>query len=195
MSNSAMVDQKGRLKIPATLLPALKGSSTEFFITSEGGSSVRIYPRLVWNQVEERLEHLCAHNGNNQKLLVRAKYFGQGVAIEPCPIPERSETQSNYGADEKMLSKLSSAPRFPRTIRRNKEERHVQGTEMRFRIQRRVRPDSRGQASQALTRPPHLGHKTKHANPNSLPAARTENGLSECVCAVTGFVGQGRKHP
>ncbi len=113
MSNSAMIDQKGRLKIPATLLPALKGSSTEFFITSEGGSSVRIYPRLVWNQVEERLEHLCAHNGNNQKLLVRAKYFGQVVAMEPCPIPEKSETQSNYGADEKMLSKLSSAPRFP----------------------------------------------------------------------------------
>jgi len=39
MSNSAMVDQKGRLKIPATLLPALKGSGTEFYITSEDGSS------------------------------------------------------------------------------------------------------------------------------------------------------------
>jgi len=32
MSNSAMVDQKGRLKIPPTLLPTLKGSGTEFFI-------------------------------------------------------------------------------------------------------------------------------------------------------------------
>ena len=42
MSNSAMIDQKGRLKIPATLVPELKGSGTEFFITSEGGSSVRI---------------------------------------------------------------------------------------------------------------------------------------------------------
>src|SRR2546422_11746657 len=40
--------------------------------------------------------------------------------------------------DEKMLSKLSSAPRFPRTIRRNKEEGHVHGTEMRFRIHRRA---------------------------------------------------------
>jgi DNA-binding transcriptional regulator/RsmH inhibitor MraZ len=39
MSNSAMVDQKGRLKIPATLLPALEGSGTEFYITSEDGSS------------------------------------------------------------------------------------------------------------------------------------------------------------
>jgi len=39
MSNSVMIDQKGRLKIPATLLPALKRSGTEFYITSEDGSS------------------------------------------------------------------------------------------------------------------------------------------------------------
>jgi hypothetical protein len=37
MSNSAMVDQKGRLKIPVTLLPAVKGSGIEFYITSEDG--------------------------------------------------------------------------------------------------------------------------------------------------------------
>jgi DNA-binding transcriptional regulator/RsmH inhibitor MraZ len=45
-----MVDQKGRLKIPATLLPTLKGSGTEFYITGEDGSSVRIYPMQVWNE-------------------------------------------------------------------------------------------------------------------------------------------------
>ena len=45
-----MVDQKGRLKIPVTLLPTLKGSGTEFYITSEDGSSVRNYPVQVWNQ-------------------------------------------------------------------------------------------------------------------------------------------------
>ncbi len=38
MSNSAMVDQKVRLKIPVTLLLAVKGSGTEFY-TSEDGSS------------------------------------------------------------------------------------------------------------------------------------------------------------
>ncbi len=50
MSNSAMVDQKGRLKIPATLLPTLKESGTEFYITGEDGSSVCIYPMQVWNE-------------------------------------------------------------------------------------------------------------------------------------------------
>jgi hypothetical protein len=38
MSNSAMVDQKGRLKSSRTLLPALNGFSAEFFITGEDGS-------------------------------------------------------------------------------------------------------------------------------------------------------------
>ncbi len=67
-----MIDQKGRLKIAATLVPELKGSSTEFFITSEGGSSVRIYAMQVWSQVEEGREHLCS----------RAKYFRPGCRDE-----------------------------------------------------------------------------------------------------------------
>ena len=82
MSNSAKVDQKGRLKIPITLLPTLKGPGTEFYLTSENGASVRIYPMRVWNEVEGQLERLCLHNMNNQKLLARVKYFGQGVTMD-----------------------------------------------------------------------------------------------------------------
>src|SRR5258708_27086319 len=82
MSNLAKVDQKGRLKIPVTLLSMLKGSGTELYVTSADGYSVRIYPMQVWNQVEERLERLCPHNRNNQNLLVRAKYFGRAVTMD-----------------------------------------------------------------------------------------------------------------
>jgi DNA-binding transcriptional regulator/RsmH inhibitor MraZ len=60
MSNSAMVDQKGRLKIPVRLFPRSRGLVPNSSYTSDGGSSVRIYPRLAWNQVENRLEHLCS---------------------------------------------------------------------------------------------------------------------------------------
>jgi hypothetical protein len=35
MSNSAMIDQKGRLKIPVTLFPMLKRSGTELYVTSK----------------------------------------------------------------------------------------------------------------------------------------------------------------
>ncbi len=181
MSSSAIVDQKGRLKIPVTLLPMLKRSGTELYVTSEDGYSVRIYPMQVWDQVEERLERLCSQNRNNQKLLVRAKYFGRAVTMDKqgrvlIPIVLRSSAQMkgavdifdylNYlevwnhsqflkdlksspitAQDEKTLNKLSSAPRFAWAIRRNKEGGYVHGTERRFRIHRRVRPDSHGHPS------------------------------------------------
>jgi len=184
MSNLAKVDQKGRLKIPVTLLPMLKGSGTELYVTSEDGYSVRIYPMQVWNQVEERLERLCSHNRSNQKLLVRAKYFGRSVTMDKqdrvlIPIVLRSSAQMKGAVDifdylnylevwnhaqflkdlksspitaqeEKTLNKLSSAPRFPWSIHRNKDEGHFHGTERRFRIHRRVRPDSRRQASHVI---------------------------------------------
>jgi MraZ protein len=100
MSNSARVDQKGRLKIPVTLIHMLKGSSTELYVTSADGYSVRIYPMQVWNQVEEPLKH----NRNNQNLLVRAKYFGRAVTMDKqgrvlIPIVLRSSAQMNGAVD------------------------------------------------------------------------------------------------
>jgi MraZ protein len=104
MSNSARVDHKGRLRIPVILLPILKRSDTEFYITSEDGYSVRIYPMQVWNHVEERLERLCSRNKNSQKLLVRAKYFGQAVTMDKqgrvlIPVVLRGSAQMKGAVD------------------------------------------------------------------------------------------------
>jgi MraZ protein len=82
MSKPARIDNKGRLKVPASLLATLKEFGTEFFITSEDGDSVRIYPRQVWTEIEKRLVHLCSHNRHRQRLLIRAKYFGQTVMMD-----------------------------------------------------------------------------------------------------------------
>ena len=82
MSNSVKVDQKGRLKIPANLLAKLRNFDTEFYITSEIGDCVRIYPVKVWKEVVERLVRLSSHNRNGRKLLARAKYFGQTVSMD-----------------------------------------------------------------------------------------------------------------
>jgi len=226
---------KGQIENHPTLLPARKGFSAEFYITSQGASSVRILPEAGLEPSRGTNGALCPHNGNNQKLLVRAKYFGQTVAMNnqdsvQIPIVLRRSAHMKGGVDildylnylevwnhgqflknlksspitaqdKKMLSKLSSAPRFPRTIRRNKEEGHVHGTEMRFRIHGRVRPDARGQAGQALTRARHLVHKTerrargrKHQS-KFFSSQCGQKSLSECVCPLTGMVGQGRKHP
>jgi len=104
MCNSLKVDQKGRLKIPMTLLPTLKGPATEFYLTSENGDSVRIYPMQIWKEVEERLERLYLHYGKNQKLLARMKYFGQAVTMDKqgrvlIPVVLRSSAQMKGAVD------------------------------------------------------------------------------------------------
>jgi MraZ protein len=104
MGNSAKVDQKGRLKIPATLLTTLNQDGAEFYITSENGDSVRIYPMQVWNQVEKRLKRLCSRNGNNEKLLALAKYFGSAVTVDKqgrvlIPINLRRSAQMRGAVD------------------------------------------------------------------------------------------------
>jgi MraZ protein len=104
MSNLVTIDQKGRLKIPKTLLSRLQLRGTEFYITSDNGDSVRIYPMQVWNQVEKRLEHLCSRNKNSQKLLARAKYFGKAVKLDKqgrvlIPITLRNSAQMHGDVD------------------------------------------------------------------------------------------------
>jgi len=104
MCNSLKVDEKGRLKIPMTLLTALKGSGSEFYVTSENGNSVRIYPMRVWNEVEGQLERLCLHNMNNQKFLARVKYFGRAVTMDKqgrllIPITLRNSAQMKGAVD------------------------------------------------------------------------------------------------
>jgi hypothetical protein len=42
LSKPVRVDNKGRLKVPVSLLATLKEFGTEYFITSEDGDSVRI---------------------------------------------------------------------------------------------------------------------------------------------------------
>ena len=58
----ARVDEKGRLKIPAAFLEELREQGTQFFVTSENGEFVRIYPMRYWHGIEEKLAKLSSHN-------------------------------------------------------------------------------------------------------------------------------------
>ena len=79
---SARVDEKGRLKIPADFLEALKEFGTQFYITSPTGESARIYPMRVWGEVEEKLAKVSSHNSAKKKFLTRTNYFGQVVELD-----------------------------------------------------------------------------------------------------------------
>jgi MraZ protein len=78
----AKVDEKGRLKIPAVFLEALKEYGTEFYITSMTGESVRIYPMRVWSEIEDKLAAVPSQNQAKRKFLMRTSYYGQTVELD-----------------------------------------------------------------------------------------------------------------
>jgi MraZ protein len=78
----AKVDEKGRLKIPAVFLDALKEYGSQFYITSTTGETARIYPMKVWSGIEDKLEKVSSQNRAKRKFLMRTSYYGQTVEMD-----------------------------------------------------------------------------------------------------------------
>jgi len=104
----AKVDEKGRLKIPAVFLEALKEYGTQFYVTSTTGESARIYPMKVWNEIEEKLAKVSSQNRAKRKFLLHTSYFGQTVELDgqgrllmPAVLREAAQTKGEvdvYGS-------------------------------------------------------------------------------------------------
>jgi len=98
----AKVDEKGRLKIPAVFLDALREYGNQFYITSTTGETARIYPMKVWGEIEDKLAKLPSANKAKRKYLMRTSYFGQVVEIDgqgrvlvPAVLRESAQTKGD----------------------------------------------------------------------------------------------------
>ena len=80
-NSPAKVDEKGRLKIPAYFLDALKEFGNQFYITSPTGESARVYPMKVWSGIEDKLAG-TANSAEKRKFLMRTSYFGQVAEMD-----------------------------------------------------------------------------------------------------------------
>ena len=96
----AKVDEKGRLKIPAVFLEALKEYGSQFYITSTTGETARIYPMQVWAEIEDKLAKLPTTNRAKRKFLMRTSYYGQVVELDgqgrvllPAVLRESAQTK------------------------------------------------------------------------------------------------------
>lgn len=79
----AKLDDKGRLKLPATFRAVLEPKyGTEFFVTSLRGESVRIYPMDVWMRIEERLARGSSMNPAVMRFKNAVNYFGQASPMD-----------------------------------------------------------------------------------------------------------------
>jgi MraZ protein len=76
------VDDKGRVKIPAAFLESLREYGNKFYVTSENGDYVKIYPMTIWSGIEEKLAQLSSHNRTKRKFLTRTNYYGHVVELD-----------------------------------------------------------------------------------------------------------------
>jgi MraZ protein len=81
-NHPARVDEKGRVKIPATFLGTLREYGSKFYVTSESGDFVRVYPMKVWNEIEEKLARLPSYHRPKQKFLTQTNYYGQVIELD-----------------------------------------------------------------------------------------------------------------
>ncbi len=79
----ATMDPKGRLKIPTVFKTFLDEKyGREFFVTSFGGESVKVYPFAEWQKIEDKLAELPSTNKHKKRFLDRVNYWGQAVQMD-----------------------------------------------------------------------------------------------------------------
>ena len=77
-SSAALIDPKGRLKVPATFRGVIQDQhGADVFVTSLTGESVWIYPMPVWREIERKLSNMASTHPSRLKYLDRVNYFGQ----------------------------------------------------------------------------------------------------------------------
>ena len=82
-SSLAKLDEKGRLKLPASFRSGLEPKfGSDFFVTSLRGDSIRIYPMDVWLRVEERLARASSLNPSVMRFKNAVNYYGQSTPMD-----------------------------------------------------------------------------------------------------------------
>jgi transcriptional regulator MraZ len=82
-SAPARVDEKGRLKVPTVFREQIdEAFGPDLFVTSLHGREVLLYPRPIWEALEEKLAALPAIHRAKRKFLERVNYYGQNAALD-----------------------------------------------------------------------------------------------------------------
>ena len=82
-SSLAKLDEKGRLKLPASFRSVLEPKfGSDYFVTSLRGDSVRIYPMDVWLRIEDRLARASSLNPSVMRFKNAVNYFGQATPMD-----------------------------------------------------------------------------------------------------------------
>lgn len=96
-SSHGRIDDKGRLKIPATFRAHIEERfGRDLFITSRDGSTIYVYPLPVWEELEMRLAAVPSQDPDRELFEMATSYYGgqtdvdnQGRALVPQVLREK----------------------------------------------------------------------------------------------------------
>ena len=110
-STSTRIDDKGRLKIPTLFRGLVQArSGADVFVTSVKGDSVRIYPILVWRELEERVLKAPTQHPTLVKFLDRVSYYGQTGELDPqgrVVIPPHLRQKAAIVGEVRVLGRIN----------------------------------------------------------------------------------------
>lgn len=88
-NSPATVDDKGRLKLPASFKSSLETYAREamegrlsFYLTSYDGKHARLYPMPVWEEIESNLMKVPSTDPARRRFLEVTSYFGSEVELD-----------------------------------------------------------------------------------------------------------------
>jgi MraZ protein len=82
-NQTARIDEKGRIKVPAAYRHFIAEKyGDEFFVTSIDGKSARLYPLREWERIEARVMQVPDMDPARQKFLDWTSYYGQQTTMD-----------------------------------------------------------------------------------------------------------------
>lgn len=110
-SQSARIDDKGRLKIPSEFRVHLEQHyGTTLFVTSQTGASVLLYPMPVWEAIEAKLAAMPSTHPARVKFLDIVNYYGQTAELDAqgrVLIPQRLRERAAMNGEVDVVGQLT----------------------------------------------------------------------------------------
>ena len=126
-SSAARIDEKGRLKVPATFRGVIQDQhGADVFVTSLTGESVLVYPMPVWLEIEQKLSKMASTHPSRLKFLDLVNFYGQEGELDSqgrVAIPPHLRESASIIGEVRVFGRINhievwNAERFAQKLQR-----------------------------------------------------------------------------
>ena len=118
-SHNVRIDEKGRIKIPADyrnyILEGMNYGNL-FFVTSDTGESVQIYPLVIWEEIEARLNDYGVMDSTVEMFITMTSYWGHEAEMDSqgrILIHPELRAKTKLNGEVKIMGKINHMVIWP----------------------------------------------------------------------------------